>query len=56
MGGGIEFDFAFDHSEPIFRTNPVRVLDNVLSVSVGGWYSRGHTMAITSDGFLWACA
>jgi len=36
------------------RLYPVRILDNVTAVSVGAWYTRGHTKAITADGGLWA--
>ena len=45
------------------QSSPVRIMDNVKAVSVGGGSERGyiggfigHTMAIRTDGSLWACA
>ena len=51
--GANEVEFGYEPRSPALRLSPVRILDNVASVSVGAWYGRGHTMAITNDGSLW---
>jgi len=54
-GIGEDIDFWFDGYTTIDHQTPVRAFDDVIAVSVGiSWRMNTHTMAIRSDGSLWA--